>query len=107
MGSPPMFPGMYPMPPSQEQLPLSKILPSANNETMKMLREIPTKITRDSFVEALNKEFHDQFDFVFLPGDESAEGNRGFGFVNFKTAKKATSFQSAFGGRKPSEVFSG
>uniref|UniRef100_A0A7S2N1G8 HTH La-type RNA-binding domain-containing protein n=1 Tax=Alexandrium andersonii TaxID=327968 RepID=A0A7S2N1G8_9DINO len=108
MMPPPYGPMMYPPFPPPFGVPpctLGGVLPSATSETAMMLRGVPTSCTRQNVVDVLAKEYKGAFDFLFLPGDPRSEANRGFLFLNFRTAKKAQQFMQEFNGAKVFDKF--
>merc|ERR1712039_1002278 len=70
---------------------------------MQMLRNIPPSLTRSDLVSCLNRSFKGDYNFLFLPGLDSGEGNRGFAFVHFRNAEKAQDFVEAFNAKSPKD----
>mmetsp|Transcript_72407 Transcript_72407/g.204679 ORF Transcript_72407/g.204679 Transcript_72407/m.204679 type:complete len:839 (+) Transcript_72407:110-2626(+) len=104
----PYGPMMYPNPfgpPMAMPTSLSSVLPDATEETMLMLRGVPNSLTRDQFVEHLNGSYSCACDFLYLPGGAKGEGNRGFAFINFRSADKAGQFAKEYNGVKVSTCF--
>lgn len=79
-----------------EEESLVTLCPTVGPATTLMLKNIPSSLSRDDFVNRLNKDLKGSFDFVFLPCHKSGEGNRGYGFVNFLTEEKAQEFTKMF-----------
>jgi len=52
-----------------QEFSLTAVLPAATPATMLMLRNIPTKCTREKLIENLNQKFKGGYDFVYLPAD--------------------------------------
>jgi hypothetical protein len=76
-------------------------------ENSVMLRGIPKSYSRVKFLEIVDKDFKDTYDFAFLPMDPKAEGqdNRGFAFINFREAEKGKAFTEKFNKVKAAEIF--
>jgi hypothetical protein len=92
-------------PPTKDEMPLASLLPGATDKTMLMFRNVTTSMTRGELIECLNNKFKGHYDFLYLPGDDTGEGNRGFGFLNFKTVEKAEEFSEAFNTKAPKDCF--
>jgi len=92
-------------PPPAPPTTLSTVLQTASSGTIMMLRGVPATYTRDKLLELLNKTYLGEFDFIFLPGEAKTEGNRGFAFINFRSAAKAQEFSKDFSEKKVSECF--
>jgi len=99
----PTFPAVGP-PPAPPTI-LASVLPGASKDTLLMLRGVPAKYTRQKFLDVLKSKYDSDFNFVFLPCNQSAEGNRGFAFVNFKSAEIGNKFQEDFSGKQIKECF--
>lgn len=109
MMPPPYGPMMYPpyglpsfpVPPCT----LAGVLPAATAETVLMLRCVPPSCTRQRVIELLSKNYKGAFDFLFVPADPRGEANRGFLFINFRSAKKAHQFTKEYHGAKVFDKF--
>eukprot|EP00971_Amphidinium_carterae_P071985 1423534-Amphidinium_carterae.1 len=75
---------------------LKSTLPSATNNTVLLLKNIPTELTSANLVESLNKNHVGSYDFVYAPKHAQKDENRGQAFVNFKSTKTAQAFLKAF-----------
>jgi len=84
---------------------LKQMLPSAANNTLLSLRNIPTQLTSKQISESLNKNYLGQYDFIFAPKSNQKDENRGHVFVNFKSSKKAQAFMKAFNDGEKVAIF--
>jgi len=84
---------------------LSTVLPNAAPETMLMLKDVPSTVTKEKAIELLNKCAKGEYDFLFIPKDSKGEGNRGFIFVNFLRREKADEFTKEYTAKKASEFY--
>jgi hypothetical protein len=65
-----------------------------DSRTTVMLRGLKETLDRDALVSILRRtQFHNSFDFVYLPGDFNTLRPQGFAFVNFVDHKTAQQFQ--------------
>lgn len=66
--------------------------------TTVMLRNVPQSCEQQDLIDEVHSAgFSGQYDFFYLPGE--AEGNRGYAFVNFRSAAAAEAFYQRFHGR--------
>jgi hypothetical protein len=67
--------------------------------TSVMLRNLPLDLTRDMFLEMLNREgFMGDYDIIYLPRDFKTEANLGYAFVNLLDHDSAVRMQEHFSG---------
>merc|ERR1719160_1736619 len=109
----PMMPVMLiggPPPPPPVVLPVSSCppLPSGEELTTVMLRNIPNKITRLKLMEGLNQQgFKGQYDYLYLPLDRENRCNMGYAFVNFTRSQYADQFFAQFNQRLATDCLPG
>jgi len=87
---------------------LSAVLPNATSSTMLMLKNVPTSFSRAQLIKVFNEKFKGAYDFLYVPGDfmgSNGTASRGFGFINFRTVKRAQQFTKEFDQKKMSECF--
>mmetsp|Transcript_39469 Transcript_39469/g.73149 ORF Transcript_39469/g.73149 Transcript_39469/m.73149 type:complete len:333 (+) Transcript_39469:206-1204(+) len=66
-----------------------------------MVRYIPSKYTQSKLRNEINNAgFEGTYDFLYLPLDLRAPGNRGFAFINFLSPQLAEEFYSFYHGQK-------
>mmetsp|Transcript_42423 Transcript_42423/g.76171 ORF Transcript_42423/g.76171 Transcript_42423/m.76171 type:complete len:775 (+) Transcript_42423:72-2396(+) len=104
---PPYAPMMYSpyMQPPAPPMNLASALPTAMDDTIKMLRGIPKHYSRSKMLEFLGSKYPSQFDFLFLPGEAKGEGNRDFAFINFTSAAAAEAFAKDFNDKKITDCY--
>mmetsp|Transcript_46249 Transcript_46249/g.86326 ORF Transcript_46249/g.86326 Transcript_46249/m.86326 type:complete len:420 (-) Transcript_46249:54-1313(-) len=72
-----------------------------SGHTTIMIRHIPSKYTQSKLMNEINSVgFDGTYDFFYLPIDTRNHGNRGFGFINFLSARLAEEFYSKYHGQK-------
>lgn len=65
--------------------------------TTVMMQQIPFKYTQRQLMNEINDAgFAGSYDFLYLPVDAKNPGNRGFGFINFLSARLAQEFYSRY-----------
>lgn len=87
---------------------LAGVLPNATSSSMLMVKNVPTSLDRNQVVKVFNERYEGQYDFLFLPGDFHTAGgaaNRGFAFINFRSAQKAQQFTKDIHDRSVAECF--
>mmetsp|Transcript_7483 Transcript_7483/g.13426 ORF Transcript_7483/g.13426 Transcript_7483/m.13426 type:complete len:694 (-) Transcript_7483:278-2359(-) len=84
---------------------LKSSLPSATNNTLIVLKNIPKDLTSANVAESLNKNHVGSYDFVYAPKHSSKDENRGQAFVNFKSTKTAQAFLKAFNEGGAADMF--
>ena len=76
----------------------SRVIPP-NEETTVMVRNIPTRLTSLSLIEALREHGFDKtFDFIYSPIDFKTKKNVGYAFINFISPDYKTKFIATFQG---------
>jgi len=66
-----------------------------------MIQQVPFKYTQSKLINEINGDgFQGTYDFFYLPANARNHGNRGFGFINFLSAKFAEEFYRKYHGRK-------
>ncbi|CAE8713512.1 unnamed protein product [Polarella glacialis] len=64
-----------------------------------MMRNLPNRYKQEMVREEVEKSgFSDAFDILYLPLDPKTRVNRGYAFINFKTALQASQFKATFDG---------
>jgi len=65
--------------------------------TTVMLRNIPVRYTAEELIADFHEcDFEGSFDFFYLPIDFHLKRNRGYSFINFRSAEQATKFVEIF-----------
>jgi len=62
---------------------LNEILTGADSRTTLMIRNIPNKYTQKMLLEKINLNHSTEYDFLYLPIDQSNNCNVGYAFINF------------------------
>eukprot|EP00929_Paragymnodinium_shiwhaense_P006772 TRINITY_DN110730_c0_g1_i1.p1 TRINITY_DN110730_c0_g1~~TRINITY_DN110730_c0_g1_i1.p1 ORF type:complete len:487 (-),score=73.86 TRINITY_DN110730_c0_g1_i1:563-1963(-) len=75
--------------------------------TTVMLRNIPNKVAPSDVVDELNKGYHAEFDFLYVPLDLQSKHNPGYCFINFRTSSACARFVTDFHGVPSQERFPG
>jgi len=92
-------------PPAPPSVTLSSVLPEVTAETLLRFKGLPARLTRDQIVEKFMTDFKGDFDFIFVPMNNKENSNRGFCFVNFRTAEKAKAFTEQYNEKSAKESF--
>ena len=73
-------------------------------KTTVMIKNIPLSYSSEEFLADVKlQDFHDTFDFFYLPVDFKTKKNRGYGFVNFLSNEIAKNFISKLHGQRLSK----
>lgn len=66
-----------------------------------MIQQVPFKYTQSKLMNEINLDgFQGKYDFFYLPANARNHGNRGFGFINFVSARFAQEFYCHYHGQK-------
>lgn len=69
--------------------------------TTLMIRNLPSSVTRTSLLAAIDASgYTDSCDFAYLPMEFGTKNNKGYAFVNFKTAEAASKFSHSWHGTR-------
>eukprot|EP00913_Durusdinium_trenchii_P017316 g16284.t1 len=98
----PTFPAVGP-PPAPPTI-LAAVLPGASKDTLLMLRGVPAKYTRQKFLDVLKSKYDSDFNFVFLPCNQSAEVCCSVGWKDFSGKQIKECFPEAEDSDKACEV---
>jgi hypothetical protein len=72
---------------------------ASNEEVTFMLRNFPKKCTQREFLATIDAAgFRGSYDFFYLPLSTTDGTNRGYGFINFPSAHRASEFSCCFDG---------
>lgn len=64
--------------------------------TTLMVQNIPRRMTRQDFLDALQSDFAGLYDYCYVPRSFHTSSNKGYAFVNFVTAEAATAFKNTW-----------
>ena len=62
---------------------IAKILTQEDKRTTLMIKNIPNKFSKDTFLDIFNSKFEGKFDLFLIPTDGKGIKNYGYAFINF------------------------